>query len=353
MIKQKPVTKIILTIVFLMTTLWSQSPDRVGTTAASFLELGIGSAANAMGEAYVSLAGDLTSIYWNPAGLASMERSSASFMYQPWVVDINNYFSAAGVVIPNVGTIGLGMTFVDYGDIIVTTVDYQDGTGEVYSPGEFAASLSFGRKIVSWFAFGASAKFVSSNIKHTDAKAFALDLGAIVTTDFFTPTGKKEDGMKIGMSISNYGTRMTYRGIDTYEKVDILPDEDGNYGDALVEFKTDSWELPLIFRIGTSVNVVKSHNHRLTIAVDALHPNNNEESVNVGGEYEMRVQGLGSLYARSGYKGLFMDYSQYGATFGAGLKVNLMGNQGLVIDYSRNSLRTLGDISAFTVSFVF
>ncbi len=43
--------------------LWAQSgPDRVGTTTASFLEMGVGSAGCAMGEAYVGLSRDLSDI---------------------------------------------------------------------------------------------------------------------------------------------------------------------------------------------------------------------------------------------------------------------------------------------------
>ena len=39
-----------------------------GTTGANFLELDIGSAATSMGGAYVSVANDVSSAYWNPAG---------------------------------------------------------------------------------------------------------------------------------------------------------------------------------------------------------------------------------------------------------------------------------------------
>ena len=38
-----------------------------GTTVANFLEIDIGSAATAMGGAYVSIANDVSSAYWNPA----------------------------------------------------------------------------------------------------------------------------------------------------------------------------------------------------------------------------------------------------------------------------------------------
>ena len=82
--------------------------SRVGTATANFLEIGMGSAGSAMGDAFVSLATDLSAIYWNPAGLGYMEQSEAQFTIQPWVVDINTTFSGVGIVLPTVGTIALG-----------------------------------------------------------------------------------------------------------------------------------------------------------------------------------------------------------------------------------------------------
>ena len=67
---------------------------------------------------------------------------------------------------------------------------------------------------MDWFSFGANAKYLTSKIWHSEASAFALDLGVQVQTDLLAFGGKRNDGMKIGMSISNYGTRMQYDGID-------------------------------------------------------------------------------------------------------------------------------------------
>ena len=46
--------------------------SKVGTTAASFLEIGIGSRAIAMGGAFVAVANDATALYWNPGGLSRL-----------------------------------------------------------------------------------------------------------------------------------------------------------------------------------------------------------------------------------------------------------------------------------------
>ncbi|MCK7482164.1 MAG: hypothetical protein M0C28_37180 [Candidatus Moduliflexus flocculans] len=45
--------------------LYSQNVSKAGTTAASFLEIGVGGPANAMGGAFVGLANDASALYWN------------------------------------------------------------------------------------------------------------------------------------------------------------------------------------------------------------------------------------------------------------------------------------------------
>lgn len=331
----------------------AQEPYRVGTTTANFLEIGIGSAGNAMGEAYVSMANDLSSIYWNPAGLAFMKQNEAQFMYQPWLVDISSQFAGAGIVVPRVGTLAASVFYVNYGEMDVTTLEYQDGTGEVFTATDFNVSLAYSRKLADWFAFGATGKFISSQIWHMSASAVAMDLGVIVNTHFFSPTGERGKGMRIGMSISNYGTRMQYDGIDLITPIDILPDENGNYSDVPGQYRLQGWELPLIFRLGVSHDLIHTSHNRLSIAVDALHPNNNSESVNIGGQYEITVPTAGKFYLRGGYKSLYMIDSNYGMTFGAGMQLNFLNNVGLKIDYAYKSMNLFNAPQSFTLGVVF
>jgi hypothetical protein len=328
-------------------------PYRNGTTAASFLEIGYGSSALAMGEAYVSMAEDISSIYWNPAGLAFMKSSEVQLSYQPWVVDINTSFAGVGLVIPSIGTVAVGVIYLDYGQMDVLTVDYPEGTGEIFSASDYAFSLSYARKITNWFGFGANAKYIGETIQHMNASAFALDLGVKINTAFFSPSGERADGMKIGMSISNYGTRLQFSGMDMLHYEDIKPDEYGNYAYAKSEYEADQWELPLIFRLGISVNVIKMSDHRLTLALDALHPNNNMETVNLGGEYELNLPSIGKFYLRGGYKALFLDKSEFGATYGGGFQKYLMNNLSLKLDYAFRDMGLLGNYHCYTFGFTF
>ena len=198
---------------------------RFGTTAANFLEIGTSSGAVAMGEAYVSLADDAISAYWNPAGLAGINGLELGVSSQDWVAGIKHSTIAAAINMGNFGTISAWFTDFDYGSIEVTNVSNQNGTGEYYGANELAASVAYGKNLVEWFSFGTSFKMITSNIWHSSARALALDLGVIVKTIFFSRTGQRNDGMKIGMSISNYGSKMRYEGIDLIKPIDILENE--------------------------------------------------------------------------------------------------------------------------------
>ena len=326
---------------------------RYGTTAANFLEIGVGSASVGMGEAYVAVANDLSAIYWNPAGLSSLKGTGVQFMIQPWVVDINTIFAAGAVTIPRIGTFGLGLTQVGYGEMDVTTLEYQEGTGEKFTANDLAFSFSYSRRIVPWFAFGANIKMIQSNIWHASAKAFALDLGVLVNTHFFSMTKEKADGMVIGMSISNYGTRMKYDGIDLYQPIDISEYEGGNYGDVAGQFRTQEWELPLLFRIGVAVKPIVSNFTTLTLAIDANHPNNNSESINVGMALKIRFPGNGAIVFRGGQKALYMDKPQFGPTGGLGLEWNFLNNRKIIVDYAYKTMGILGNVHATTIGLNF
>jgi hypothetical protein len=332
---------------------YAQKPTRVGSTTADFLEIGYGAAGIAMGDAYVSVVHDASAIYWNPAGLAQMERTEVMFVTQPWIVGMNATFASFGIVVPDFGTIGGSLILMNYGDMDVTTVTMQEGTGEQFSAKDIAVSLSFARNLVDWFSFGATAKMINSSIWHESATAVAFDLGVIIKTGFFSPAGGNKHGLNIGMSISNYGTPLRYEGLDLLVPIDAAPTEAGNYSNAPGRYATQDWELPLIFRMGASFTPFLTEDHEIIVSVDALHPNNNGESVNIGVEYTLTLQDLGKVSLRTGYKALGMPESQYSMTYGIGVQADLFADHGLKVDYAYRTIGILGNVQSLGVSLLF
>src|SRR5215510_2370911 len=97
-------TKAILTSLILQggSFVWAAGP---GTTSADVLKIPVGARAVGMGEAYVAQADDVSSLYWNPAGLALMQERQASFMYDQMYQDLKFQNANIGIPLEN-GAIG-------------------------------------------------------------------------------------------------------------------------------------------------------------------------------------------------------------------------------------------------------
>src|SRR5258706_12521042 len=63
--------------------------QRVGTSSASFLRIGIGARAAGLGESFVAVANEPSAIYWNPAGLASLLRKEVAVSHNDWPGAVN------------------------------------------------------------------------------------------------------------------------------------------------------------------------------------------------------------------------------------------------------------------------
>ncbi|HUI29374.1 MAG TPA: PorV/PorQ family protein [Candidatus Acidoferrales bacterium] len=317
----------------------AQGVSKVGTTAAGFLAIDVGPRGTAMGSAYVSVADDPTAMYWNPAGIARIDGFEASFSNTKWIADLSFNYAAAALSLGNFGSLGLNATFLTMGQIEQTTVDNPDGTGVFFDAASYSFGISYARNLTDQFAVGVSGKYINERLYNESATGFALDVGALFDTHL--------DGLKLGMSISNYGTKMQLSGRDLTVQVDTDPSISGNNPNINSQLQTDAYDLPLLFRVGVSMDVLKgAYNSNLILSADALHPSDDVESVNVGGEYSFD----NLIFLRAGYKGLFNPDSQQGLNLGAGVRYNVVGSTTVIFDYSYIKFGVLGNINSFSVS---
>ena len=228
--------KKVLTILVLFVSM-AFGQTKVGSTAAPFLNIGIGPRAISMGGAFVATANDVTTLYWNPAGVSRMEANGAFFGHTKWFADIT--YNWAGVVLNlgGMGAAGMSLTYLDYGQIEVTTDREQDGTGEFYSAHDLAAALTYSYNLTDRFSLGMSVKYINQSIYNSSADAFAVDLGTLFLSDIY--------GIRIGATISNFGTDMQLDGKDLYVLYDADPNINGNNDQILAKLKTDGYPLPL------------------------------------------------------------------------------------------------------------
>ncbi|MDD8017818.1 MAG: PorV/PorQ family protein [Bacteroidota bacterium] len=337
---------VVLVMVMMSSVLFAQS--KVGTTAAQFLGNSIGPKAMAMGSAFVASNEDVTTIYWNPGAFVQAEKSEFVFSNSDWLVGTKFRWFGLMLNLDNENAIGLTITQLDYGEDDVTTVSMPDGTGEKWSAYDFAAGFSYSRRLTDKFSIGGTAKYVSQRIWNESANNITFDIGLLYVTDF--------NGMRLGMSMSNFGGDLTLDGKDLFNRVDIDPAHSGSNKTLTGKLKTDPWPMPLLFRVGVAMDVIKTDMLRGTIAVDALRPSDNNESVNMGAQ----LGWMDMLFVRGGYKSLISqepvfskDLQQEGLSLGAGVKYGLQGLMAVEVNYAYTKFGVFGNLNTMALSISF
>ena len=324
-----------------------------GTTAAQFLKIGVGARAVGMGEAYVAMSKDASGLYWNPAGIAQAGGGEIMFLHNNWIADISLNYMGVIFPLPSVGTVGVSITSLTMDDMKVRTVLEPDGPGEEFTASDLSLQLSLGRALTDRFSIGFNMKYVQQSIWHTHASAMALDVGTLFRTQF--------NDMMLGMSISNYGSSLQMSGRDSRIYYDPAPNMDGNNDAIPAYYAVDPWELPLIFRVGLSMDVIEMGASKVTMAIDALHPNDNYESVNIGAELNV----LDKYFLRAGWKSPFVETNravsaselesrEEGLTFGAGFDLPIFGSaSGVRFDWAYADFGRLNAVQRLSMSMYF
>jgi len=315
--------------------------SKKGTTAAPFLSIGQGARALSMGGAFVAMADDPSSLYWNPAGIADIQGGSVFADHTQWFADIQYNYLATTFSLGDVGTVGLSFTASNIDEMRVTTTDKPEGNGETFYVSDIAFSVGYAIKLTDKFSIGFNPKFVYQKIWKMSASAIAIDIGVKYITPF--------DGIVLGMSISNFGSKMKMEGTSSSVTHDIDETTTGNNGKIPANLASEEWALPLNFKVGIAYKVFADEMNSLTLAADASHPNDNYESIDLGGEYVFND----FLSLRGGYKSMFLVDSETGLTLGLGVKQALVGSVQIAFDYGYQDFGILQNVQKFTVGIIF
>lgn len=186
--------------------------DSPGTSGARVLNLAVGARSLAMGEAFVAVADDVDTIFWNPAGLAHLQRRELSAMYLRGLAGVNSYYLGLGYPYGRRGVFGAGLGILRAGQM---QINYPDGNSEnVLSQQDLLFLLAHGRELdryVRYLSCGASLKFLQSSlVQKYKATTIALDMGILYRIPVLNLTA--------GLSMQNLGFPMKYR-----DKGDPLP----------------------------------------------------------------------------------------------------------------------------------
>jgi len=313
----------------------AQDLTKTGTTAAQFLKIGVGSRAVGMGGAFTATADDITAIYWNPGGLATRGGNEAVFNHVAWFADMKYDFAAVAIQFPGFGTLGTFVHVLSMDQMLVRTVEKPEGTGEYFGAGALAIGLSYSRNLTDNFSIGFNAKYIREHIWNSSSVGAAFDVGTIYKIPVLNE-------LRLAASICNFGTKMKLQGRDNLIFLQTGP---GGANSINADVQLDEYDLPLLFRVGVAADVIKTGESRLTTAVDAIHPNDNTESVNTGLEYAWNEM----LFLRAGMKSLFEDETEQGLTLGTGLSYRVVEAVRVEIDYAYQDFGRLKNVHYFSL----
>ncbi len=186
----------------------------VSKYAGEFLTLGVGGRALGMGGAHVALVGDVTSGYWNPAGLASMDYPQISLMHEEHFGDLVNYNYGA-VAIPYGKDMSFGLNVIrlsvdgipDTRNALIDRVTGEEITDitnpraildysriSEFSNTDWAFYLTFAKRHSEDFYWGANVKIIKRDIAEFSATGIGFDVGAIYkATDKLTLGANLQD----------------------------------------------------------------------------------------------------------------------------------------------------------------
>lgn len=338
------ILKIAVVFLFALTIINAQEINKAGTSAAQFLKIGTGAKEVSMAGATAALVDNVNSMFWNPAGLVNVNRITVGVNYTNWFADLKHNFFGIVFPISDDQTIGVSATVLSMGKMEITNELQPKGTGEFFEASDATVGITYSARLVEFFSFGGTIKYITQNIYNESASAIAIDLGTKLNTGFM--------GLKIGMSFTNFGSKLKLEGRDLQKTYDPNPNSASNTG-VKSNLETQQWELPLNFRVGIGWDIIgpydamnHSNMHRLKFAVDANHPNDAPENLAVGADYTWN----NLLSIRSGYH---INDDVRKLVMGFGIIWQIPNSVKFEIDYAYQNLVKLGDVHTFGIQIGF
>ena len=332
----------IIILVFLLLVslpLYAGDKARIGTAAGVQVQVPVGARDLAMAGANIVYTSGVEAIYWNPAGLSSMEnRAGAMFSTVAIFGDIRVNYLVLGVNMGSLGHLGFDIKTFDFGDIPLTTQQDMDGeSGRTFSPTFSTIGLTYANKLTESIQVGLTAKMIYESVPRASATAFALDLGI----QYKQLAGIK--GVSFAVVAKNIGTDMKYEGSALMYQVQ----DPETYRRDYVTRGSSSNQLPASLELGLAyeIDFIPQNN----IIVSGVFQNNNVQ--NDGLKFGLEYTWNELVSVRGGYvytANSDVDDELYTFTLGAGIRYNV-GGMDLGIDYAFRDSQYFDANSMFSI----
>ncbi|MGE5458129.1 MAG: type IX secretion system protein PorQ [Methanococcaceae archaeon] len=163
-----------------------------------FLRMDLNPRAAALAGSLVAGTDDPNVIFYNPAGINSLDNMPVSFSYVKHLLDINLGGLSLVKNFQDIGHFGFAVNYINYGTFTKAD-EFANRLGEAKA-GEVAFILGYGNKLDENFFYGANVKFIYSSIIDRSSTAYAVDLGL----QYLIPS----QSIAIGLSGLNMGRQI-------------------------------------------------------------------------------------------------------------------------------------------------
>jgi hypothetical protein len=272
---------------------------KTGTASLQFLKLGVDARAIGMGEAYTAVTDDISSVFWNPAGLALSPGPQLFFSHTNWVADTFHEFIAASTI-TDYGFLAFSASFFHTTPMAETKEDIFGPTGRHFYFLNAAIGVTYANMFTDKFSFGITGKYLHETIADESLHSYSFDFGTLYNTGWHNIT--------IGMSLRNFGPDVAYNLKDSHTKQTV----DHNDPLSHVDTSGTSAKIPMNFSLGVAGDLHRDDNTHLIASAQLDNCVDREETWNVGAEYRYN-----NMFLRSGYQ---INYDAASFSFGFGVR---------------------------------
>ena len=286
-------------------------------TVYGFLRSDVSARAAALAGSFVSGTNDPNVLFYNPAGLSTLDGPKGSAGFFKHILDINSGYLSYSQQVEDIGYAGAGIIYTNYGSFTETD-DAGNALGS-FGAADMAFVLSYANLFEENFSYGGSFKFIYSSIAGYRSTGLAGDVGIL----FGIPASR----ITLGASIRNIGAQLsTYSGTRELLPLDV------SIGGSVIPRG-----LPLLLNVNF---------HRLNDDVASF--GDRFRAFSVGGEFTLSKV----LQLRFGYDNTQRKDLKVGATAGlAGFSsgIGLSVSQ-YKVDYAISSLGKIGALHRISIS---
>lgn len=301
----------------------SLGEERSGTSALTFLKIGVGARSAGLAGAYTAVATDAFALYHNPAGIAFNDKDNFGFAYRQWVVDFKHSFFGITKHVDENNVLGAFLITLGTDSFEITDEHHPTGTGEMFDYSDFALGLTYAIRFTEYFSFGMTLKYAQESLDDLKMRGMLIDLGTLYQTDFYDT--------RFAINMSNFGGRIGPGGNFRYTTV----------SGETIDKKYQSFSPPTVFRISAAFDPITSENNKVTWVTQLNHPTDNAENIALGVEYGYQ----NFFFVRGGY---LFNSTVENFSVGAGLKFEMERFTG-TFDFAYTDMKELGGTNIFSI----